>query len=171
LRIVLWTAAGLVLLLPLVAMQVTDEVFWDGTDFAILAAMLAGVGIGLELAVRKTTTPAYRMAALLALVSAFILVGVSLGVGIFGTPDRVEILMVAGVLAVGVIGALVTRFRPRGMAMALLATAIAMVVMGVAGLAAGMHTRNWEVVLCVVFAALFVGSAKLFRRAASGPED
>ncbi len=39
-RTAVWGTAALVLLLPLFAMQVTDEVDWDVADFAIFGAML-----------------------------------------------------------------------------------------------------------------------------------
>ena len=39
-RVVPWVIAALILLLPLVAMQFTDEVAWDETDFAVMGAML-----------------------------------------------------------------------------------------------------------------------------------
>ena len=45
-RIAGWAAAALILLLlPLVAMQFTDEVNWDVADVAVAGALLVGVGI------------------------------------------------------------------------------------------------------------------------------
>jgi hypothetical protein len=43
-------------------MQVTDQVVWDVTDFAVFGALLAGVGVSYELAARKTGNSAYRSA-------------------------------------------------------------------------------------------------------------
>src|SRR5687768_18453786 len=60
LRIGTWTIAALVLLLPLVAMQFTDEVKWDATDFAFAGALIVGTGVIFELAVRRTNNNAYR---------------------------------------------------------------------------------------------------------------
>ena len=54
LRIAAWSAAALILLLPLVAMQFTDQVVWDVADFAIFGALLVGVGVAYELAARMT---------------------------------------------------------------------------------------------------------------------
>jgi hypothetical protein len=51
-RIAAWTAAALILLLPLIAMQFTDEVVWDVTDFAVFGALLVGVGVTFEFAAR-----------------------------------------------------------------------------------------------------------------------
>src|SRR5687767_8759422 len=61
-RIAGWGAAALILLLPLVAMQFTDEVNWDVADFAFAGALLIGVGVAYELAVRKTGDTEYRAA-------------------------------------------------------------------------------------------------------------
>lgn len=43
-RIAAWSIAAGLLLLPLLAMQVTDEVDWNRADFAVAAALLVGVG-------------------------------------------------------------------------------------------------------------------------------
>lgn len=42
------------MLLPLFAMQITDEVKWDAADFAILGAMLGAVCGTFELAARMS---------------------------------------------------------------------------------------------------------------------
>src|SRR3712207_6530028 len=61
-RTALWTVAAVILLLPLVAMQFTDEVDWDAADFIIFGAMLAGAGGAYELAAGTTGNRAYRAA-------------------------------------------------------------------------------------------------------------
>ena len=67
----------------------------------------------------------YRFAAGVALAAAFVLAWLSLGVGVIGKDGDPANLMYFGVLAVGIIGAVIARFRPHGMARALLATALA----------------------------------------------
>ena len=67
----------------------------------------------------------YRSAIGVALAAACILVWLSLGVGIIGKDGDPANLMYFGVLAVGIIGAIVARFRPQGMARALFAMALA----------------------------------------------
>jgi len=171
-RIAAWAVAALILLLPLVAMQFTDEVNWDVADFAFAGALLIGTGITYELAVRKTGDTAYRAAVGVALAAAFILVWLSLGVGIIGRDGDPANLMYFGVLAVGIIGALIARFRPRGMARALFATALAQTSVALIALIAGLgHPWSGPLELSALngfFVALFVGSAWLFRRAAHG---
>ena len=76
-----------------------------------------------------------------------------------------------GVLAVAVIGALLARFRPDGLARALVATALAQLLVGAVALIAGPGPAPpWDaLVLCGFFAALWLLSAGLFRRAAASP--
>ncbi len=174
-RIAAWTAAALILLLPLIAMQFTDEVVWDVTDFAFFGALLVGVGVTFELAARKTGNTAYRSAVGVALAAAFILVWVNGAVGIIGSEDNDANLMYGGVLAIGIIGSIFARFQPHGMARALFATALAQALVAVIALIAGLGSP-WSGPLEILglngfFVALFVGSAWLFREAArAGPE-
>ncbi len=174
-RIAAWSAAALILLLPLVAMQFTDEVNWDVADFAVAAALLVGVGVAYELAVKKTGDTAYRWAVGIALAAAFLLVWVNGAVGIIGSEDNPANLMYGGVLAVGAIGALIARFKPRGMAHALFAAALAQASVAVVALIAGLgspYSGPLEIVaLNGFFVALFVGSALLFRKAARGRSE
>ena len=169
-RIAAWTTAALLLLLPLIAMQFTDQVVWDAADFAIFGALLLGAGVTFELAAKMTGNTAYRFAVGVALAAAFLLVWVNGAVGIIGSEDNDANLMYAGVLAVGVIGAGIARFRPLGMARALFATALAQGSVAVIALIAGLGSPEsgpLEIVaLNGFFVALFVGSALLFREAA-----
>jgi hypothetical protein len=66
-------ATALILLVPLVAMQMTDEVDWGWFDFAVAAVLLGGTGLLLELAVRKPGNFAYRAAAAAVGVAAIVL--------------------------------------------------------------------------------------------------
>jgi hypothetical protein len=70
-RVALATAC--ILLLPLVAMQITDEVDWGVADFVLAGALVAGTGLLLELAARKPRKLAYRGAAIGVAVAAIVL--------------------------------------------------------------------------------------------------
>ncbi len=176
LRIAAWAAAALILLLPLVAMQVTDQVVWDVADFAVFGALLVGAGVTCELAATMTGNTAYRAAVGVALAAAFLLVWVNGAVGIIGSEDNDANLMYFGVLAVGIIGAIIARFQPRGMARTLLATALAQALVAAIALIAGLGSTGWIwprdiLILTGFFAALWLISAWLFRKAArGGPE-
>ena len=114
----------------------------------------------------------YRFAIGVALAAAFILIWLSLGVGIIGKDGDPANLMYFGVLAVEIIGAIIARLQPHGMARALFATAFAQALVAVISLIAGLGLP-WsgpaEILgLNGFFIALFAGSAWLFRRAARG---
>jgi hypothetical protein len=165
-------ATAFILLLPLLAMQFTDEVVWDLADFAIAGALLFSAGLTYELVVRKAGNIAYRAAVGVAVAAALILVWMNLAVGLIGSEDNPANLMYVGVLTAGIIGALIARLRPYGMARAMVATALAQVLVAVIALIAGLG-YPWSgppeiLVLNGFFVALFVGSAWLFRRAAHG---
>lgn len=78
-------ATALILMVPLVAMQFTDGVNWDETDFAVVGVLLLGTGLLFELAMRKVRSVKHRAAVGVALVVALLLVWAELAVGIFGT--------------------------------------------------------------------------------------
>jgi hypothetical protein len=78
--------------------------------------------------------------------------------------------MYGGVLALGILGAIIARFRPHGMARALIATALAQVWVAVVALIAGLgSTASGPLEILTMngfFAALWLMSAWLFRKAA-----
>jgi len=166
-----WSAAAFMLVLPWFAMQVTDQVAWDVVDFAVLGALLAIVGVSYELAARKTVNTAYRWAVGIALGAAFILVGVNLAVGVIGTENNDANLMFGGVLGVGVIGAIITRLRPEGMARVLSAMALAQALVAVIAMVAGAGSSGpiWPLDILMAttfFVAMWLISAWLFRLSA-----
>jgi hypothetical protein len=171
LRIAGWGAAAMLLALPFVAMRFTAEVAWTAFDFAFLGALLAGVGLGLELAVRRSGNAAYRIAAGLALSAAFLLILINGAVGIIGSEREGANLLYGVVLAVALLGAILARFRPAGMARAMAAAAAAQALVPAIALAvwpdaAAMVWSPEVPALTFVFAAVWLGSAWLFRQAA-----
>jgi hypothetical protein len=162
-RIAAWGSAAALLALPLLAMRFSDEVNWGAEDFAFAAALVLGVGLACELAVRRSADAAYRAAAAVALAAAFLLVWANAAVGIIGSEDNPANRMYPGVLAVGILGAAAARFRPRGLARAMVATAAAQAAVAVVALLAGVGSAGG---ITAFFAALWLLSAWLFRRAA-----
>ena len=76
----------LLLLIPLIAMQFTDEVSWTVSDFVVAAILLLGTGLLCELVIRKINKIKYRIAICVVLLAALLLTWAELAVGIFGTP-------------------------------------------------------------------------------------
>ncbi|BAV06976.1 hypothetical protein SAMN05421788_102395 [Filimonas lacunae] len=74
------------LLIPFIAMQLTQEVNWSLFDFLVAGVLLTGAGLLLELVLRKVTTLRYRLMLSAAVFIALLLVWAELAVGVFGTP-------------------------------------------------------------------------------------
>ena len=77
---------ALLLLIPFIAMQFTDEVKWSLFDFVVAGALLLGTGLLCELVIRKVNKIEYRIVICGALLVALLLIWIELAVGIFGTP-------------------------------------------------------------------------------------
>ncbi|MGE4218727.1 MAG: hypothetical protein AB7G39_04700 [Alphaproteobacteria bacterium] len=172
-RMVVWGLAAGLLLLPAVAMQFTDEVDWRAGSFVLFGAMLAATAGAYEIAAYLARRPglrrggvAYRAGAALALVAAFVLVWMDLAVGIAGEDNPANLLYPA-VPVIGAVGAALARGRPAGMARAMLAAALALLLAG--GVALALETRVPVPALLMLhggYAAAFLAASWLFRRAA-----
>ena len=169
-------STGIILLLPLIAMQYTDEVVWDLADFVVAGVLLFGTGLAYELMARKGGTVAYRAAVGIALATVFLLVWVNGAVGIIGSENNDANLMYFGVISIGIIGAIISRLQPLGMARALFVTALAQALVPVIALTIWQPT-SWGAagvfgvfVLNAFFVMPLVGSALLFKRAAYAEE-
>ena len=84
LSIIVLTVA-LLLLIPLIAMQFTNEVNWDVFDFIAAGVLLLGTGLLCELVIRKVKKRRHRIVFCLAILLALLLFWAELAVGIFGT--------------------------------------------------------------------------------------
>lgn len=171
LRPVIWGGAAGLLLLPLVAMQFTAEVDWDLADFVVFGVMLLLACGAYEFAARLTSNQTYRLATGLALLGGFLLAWVIGAVGVLGADGENADLMYAGVFATGLVGAVISRFKPSGMSRTLFAMAVVQALIAGAALAMGMHeaphSSAGEILgLNAIWVALFLGSAWLFRQSA-----
>lgn len=77
---------AVLLLIPLIAMQFTNEVNWTLSDFVAMGILLLGTGFLCELVMRKVNRARYRIAICGVLLLALVLIWIELAVGIFGTP-------------------------------------------------------------------------------------
>ncbi len=83
---IILAAITVVLLIPFIAMQFTNEVDWSLFDFIIMGVLLYGTGLLCELVMRKVKSIRNRILICAALVFAFLLIWAELAVGIFGSP-------------------------------------------------------------------------------------
>ena len=82
--IIVFTVA-LLLLVPLIAMQFTDEVNWTLFDFIVAGVLLLGTGLLCELVMRKVNKIRLRIAICVSLLAILLLIWAELAVGIFET--------------------------------------------------------------------------------------
>ena len=166
-RLAAWLIAGALLTLPLVAMQFTNEVDWTASDFVVAAVLLFAPAAAFDYLSRRGGGAFYRLASGVALGTAVLLVWINLAVGVIGGEANPANLMFAGVIAVLVGGMVLARLRPRGMARALAAAAVAQALVGAIAVVAQLDPAGPRVVLGVtgLFVTLWTLSALLFRSA------
>ena len=172
-RLGIWgIAIGILLLIPLIAMQFTDEVNWELSDFVIMGGVLTAIGLLYELIARRSGKTIYRAAFGLGVLGAFLLFWVNGAVGIIGSEDQPANLLYVAVILVGLVGALISRFKAKGMAATLFAAAgVQMLVPVAAYFIWPPPVTSWSpgvpgvFLLSAFFALLFLISALLFRQA------
>lgn len=159
--------SALLLLIPLMAKLTLEEMKWDLFDFVAAWILFFGAGVTYRLIIRKMNHKIYRLALGLAIATALFLIWSNLAVGLIGNEDNPANWMFLGVLAIGSLGAIITRLQPRGMFRVMLAMAIAHGLIVAIALTAGMHLSPESSVIEILgvntlFATLWSGSALLF---------
>lgn len=171
-RIAGWGFAGLLLLLPLVAMQFTAEVDWTAGDFVFAGIALGGVGALFELALRRSADMLYRCAFAAALVSFLLLVWITGAVGIIGDEGDPANLVYPALVAAAAVGIFAAGFEPRGMARAMFAAAFLQPLWTLYVLAQGLGAGQPPGAIGILlingfFAVAWFVSGALFRMAAN----
>jgi peptidoglycan/LPS O-acetylase OafA/YrhL len=83
-RLLAWAAVvALILLVPVAAMQFTDEVDWDETDFIVAGTLLFGSALVYELATRNMRTTKSRLTAAVLIFAVLVWLWAELAVGLF----------------------------------------------------------------------------------------
>ena len=161
-RLAAWGTASLLVLLPLVAMQFTNEVNWTLSDFVFAGLLFGTVGGLYELTVRMSRNIAYRAGVGFALSAAFLIVWANGAVGMIGDESSGYTQLFYGVIGVALIGSVAAMFRPAPMALAMLAAGLAHLGIALGGLSADPRGAA----ISAVFAGPWLLSAALFRLAA-----
>lgn len=163
LRMAVWGGAGVAWLIPLAAKLLTD-LPWTTFDFIAWGVMLLVAAGVCEVGLRLSGSLAYRAGFVVAAGTSFLIVWSNLAVGIIGNENNPLNQIFFGVIAVGIVGSFLARFRPKGMALAMLATAIAQ--FGTAFVALAYEHIVFAIV--GVFSLGWLLAAWLFREAARG---
>ena len=74
-----------ILLIPLLAMQLTKEVNWSGFDFLVMGSLLFLSGLAIQFVRYKLKNRKNRIIASLAILILLFIIWAELAVGIFGT--------------------------------------------------------------------------------------
>jgi hypothetical protein len=158
-----------ILLIPLVAMQFTDEVDWSLSDFVLMYGLMTGIGGAFKFVASRSTSLAYRAGAAVACGTAFFLTWVNLAVEVIGDDNAVNALYFLVVL-LGLLGAGAARFRAAGMARAMFAMAAAQMLVPTVGVIVNPNNFSPGILPVYVlnggFAALFIFAGLLFSHAA-----
>ena len=162
LRPLVWGGAAFAWLVPLAAKLLIADMLWTPFDFIVWGVMLL-VAAGLcEIGLRLSGQLAYRAGMVVAVGTSFLIVWSNLAVGIIGDEDNPLNQMFFGVIFIPIVGAFLTRFRARGMAMTMAVTAAAQLATAFVALA---H-EHFVFIIVGVFALGWLLSAWLFREAA-----
>lgn len=162
-RWIVWGGAAGLLSLPLIAMRFTNEVNWTAFDFLVMGMMLAAVCLAFELALRMARNGYYMLGAGLAAGTAFLITWSNLAVGIVGNENNPVNLIFFGIVAIAVVGTLVSRLQPSGMARTMLVAGFAQAATVVLAL---FKEAPIVAVIPGVFTAMWLLSSVLFGKAA-----
>ncbi len=83
--IIILSIVAVLLLIPIIAMQLTNEVQWTLFDFLIAAVLLLITGLAIDYIIRKVKSTKYRIVLSVVLLVMLLLIWAELAVGIFGT--------------------------------------------------------------------------------------
>lgn len=158
---------GLLLMIPLTAMQFTNEVDWTLSDFMIAGTLLFGTGLTFTLLTRKTGEIAYQFAIGFALFTGLFLIWVNMAVGIIGSENNDFNLLYSLVIFTGLCGGFISKFKPKGMMLTMFAMAITQALITIAALFYGMADTVGSSIFEIIavngfFITLFVVAASLF---------
>ncbi|HYC74644.1 hypothetical protein [Brevundimonas sp.] len=164
LRRLVWGGAVFAWCVPLAARLLLPGMEWTTFDFVVWAIMLLAAAALCEIGLRLSGQLAYRAGVIVAVGTSFLITWSNLAVGIIGDEDNPLNQIFFGVIAIALVGAFLVRFRPKGMAAAMLVTALAQFGTAFVALA-------YEHIVFVIVGVFTLGwllSVWLFREAARG---
>lgn len=156
------------LFIPLVAMLLQTGLQWSVFDFIVVGGLVFTAVMGYMLLRSWSNSPTHSLAAMLAVVTTFLVIWVNLAVGLIGAGPHWGNWIYAIIPFVIVGGVLVGGRNVRGMTISMYAAAISFLVIGLIALIAGLqHLPESSVreILGIngMFAVLYLVSALLFQ--------
>ena len=126
---------GLILLLPLMGNMFVEGFNWSPFDFVLWGGILFAAGVTFDVVSRRGGSFSYRAAVGIACLAGFLSFWVNAAVGVIGNDDVANFLLVVVPFGLGLVGALVSQFQPRGMSLTMFALAAAQAIIPVIALA------------------------------------
>ena len=159
---------ALILLIPLVAMQFSTEVDWSAADFIIMGLLIFGTGSSYVLITRHMPQLVFKLAMAMAIGSTFFMIWANLAVGLIGSGAHAGNLMYIAVVAVVIIGMILSRLTSRGMELAMYSSTASILLLTLIALVSNMQAYLGSSVKEIIsvnafFATLYAISALLFR--------
>jgi hypothetical protein len=158
------------LLIPLIGQQFSAEVNWTLSDFVAAGTLLFGTGSAFVFISRMAQNSMYKVAGGLALITLLFLVWSNLAVGLIGSEDEPANLMYFGIVFIGILGSIFSRFKALGMSYTSFAMAGGIVLIAIIALTMGMQDYSGSSVSEILainafFIVPFALSGLLFRQA------
>jgi len=112
-----------VILIPLIAMQFSEEVNWDMFDFLIAWILIFGAGFTFQLISMKTEATSYKIATGLAVFASLAILWINGAVGIIGNENNPLNLLYGFVLTMVIFGSFIAQLEAKAMSRVMLSTA------------------------------------------------
>jgi hypothetical protein len=160
-----------ILMIPLIAMQFSENVVWTLSDFVFAGLLIFGTGLTYKFITGRYGNMAYRIAIGFALLTGLFLIWSNLAVGLIGSEDNEFNLLYFLVIGVGIMGAFIARFKANGMIITLCSMAAIQAIITIAALFTGMAEVSASSVYEILaingfFITAFIVVAMLFHYAA-----
>ena len=163
---------AMILLIPLIAMDFTSEVNWNGLDFLVMAMMLMGAGLTYVFIANLSSSYAYKLGVAITMLTSFLLVWVLLAVGMIGASGHPANLLYGLVFITLGASAFSCKFTAQGLSKSLFRTAAAQFIVPFIAIIFWQPILMSEanlvrlLIFNSVFALLFAGAGWLFRKSA-----
>ncbi|MFA7287539.1 MAG: hypothetical protein WC055_01535 [Melioribacteraceae bacterium] len=159
--------SALLLIIPLTAKIISEEMKWSIFDFFAAWSLIFIASFIYRMASKNVNNITYKAAIALSVFSGLFLIWSNLAVGLMGNENNSINLVYPGVLAIGTLGAIVTRLQPRGMAIVLFIMAFSHLIISALALIAGVQYAPESSVTEILavngfFAFLWTASGLLF---------